>query len=449
MIRLLNVYYPTRRLVLIACEALLAAASFAIAAGYVLGADNGYIELIYENGLFKIIGITVLTMLFSYYFDLYEPQRISERWEAYFRLLLVLSALSFVLAGLIFFFPQINIGHNVLAVGIVILTIFLLIWLRVDDWLTGLVLLRERVFVLGHGARAAHVVEILRSRRDAGMCVVGWKDDCQDTGKTNYETSALLAFCTPKPNIDRVIVAMEDRRGTMPIRELLELRLRGVVIEDAATVLERLLGRLPLEGLTPSTLIFTDGFKIRTLFVVPDAAKRDFFYGINFEFSYTTPEFSLSRWALEVRPIIGWRNAQWELIFNPIVDATFGSHGEADFAPAVRLARKLDKDVFVGLEYYGDLGPLGNFLPLRDQQHTLFAVTDFKVGEFDVDFGIGYGLTAGSDRMAVKGILGYAFPVPGKNGDAGNDTPRAPSSPRNLTHNLSGSIFPADLPTLR
>jgi hypothetical protein len=193
----------------------------------------------------------------------------------------------------------------------------------------------------------------------------------------------------------------------------------------------------------------SDGFKIRTLFVVPDAAKRDFFYGINFEFSYTTPEFSLSRWALEVRPIIGWRNAQWELIFNPIVDATFGSHGEADFAPAVRLARKLDKDVFVGLEYYGDLGPLGNFLPLRDQQHTLFAVTDFKVGEFDVDFGIGYGLTAGSDRMAVKGILGYAFPVPGKNGDAGNDTPRAPSSPRNLTHNLSGSIFPADLPTLR
>jgi sugar transferase (PEP-CTERM system associated) len=264
MIRLLNVYYPTRRLVLVACEALLVGASFTIASTYVLGTDNGYINLIYENGLLKIIGITVLTMLFSYYFDLYEPQRISERWEAYFRLLLVLSALSFVLAGVIFLFPQISIGHNVLAVGIVILTIFLLIWRLVDESLAGLPLFRERVFVLGHGARAAHVVEILRSRRDAGMCVVGWKDDCQNTDKTNYEATALLPFCTPKPNIDRVIVAMENRRGSMPIRELLELRLRGVVIEDAVTVLERLLGRLPLEGLTPSALIFTDGFRIRT-----------------------------------------------------------------------------------------------------------------------------------------------------------------------------------------
>jgi sugar transferase (PEP-CTERM system associated) len=265
MIRLLNVYYPTRRLVLIACEALLVGASFLIASAYVLGTDNGYIELIYENGLLKIIGITVLTMLFSYYFDLYEPQRISERWEAYFRLLLVLSALSFVLAGVIFFFPQISIGHNVFAVGIIILTIFLLIWLRLDDWLTRLLLFRERVFVLGHGARAAHLVEILRSRRDAGMYVVGWKDACPDADNHNYETTSLLPFCTPKPGIDRVIVAMENRRGSMPIRELLELRLRGVVIEDAVTVLERLLGRLPLEGLPPSALIFTDGFKIGTM----------------------------------------------------------------------------------------------------------------------------------------------------------------------------------------
>jgi len=189
----------------------------------------------------------------------------------------------------------------------------------------------------------------------------------------------------------------------------------------------------------------SDGFKIRTLFVVPNAASRDFFYGINFEFSYTTPKFSQSRWALEVRPIIGWRNSEWELILNPIIDATFGSLGEADFSPAVRLARKLDKDVFVGLEYYGDLGPLGNFLPLRDQQHTLFVVTDFKVGEFDVDFGIGYGLTAGSDRLAVKGILGYAFPVPGKNGDAGNDAPRAPSTQRGLLHNAGSSPFSSGL----
>lgn len=263
MIRLFNVYYPTRTLLMVVCEALLASASFTAATTFILGVDNSYIRLIYENGLLKIIGITLLTMLFSYYFDLYEPQRISERWEAYFRLLLVLGALSFVLAGLILLFPQIDIGHNVLAVGVLILTLFLIGWRRVDEWLTGCSLFRERVYVLGDGARASRVVDILRKRRDAGMSVVGWKDDSQEVENGENKRLGLLAFCKPQPTIDRVIVAMEERRDVMPIRELLDLRLCGVVIEDDLALFERILGRLPLEGLTPSSLIFTGGFKVR------------------------------------------------------------------------------------------------------------------------------------------------------------------------------------------
>jgi hypothetical protein len=150
---------------------------------------------------------------------------------------------------------------------------------------------------------------------------------------------------------------------------------------------------------------FSNGFKIRHLFVIPHAAERTFFYGVNFEFSYTTPKFSQSRFAMEIRPILGVRNADWQFIVNPIVDASFGEHGQADFAPAARLARKLGKDFFVGLEYYSDLGEIGHFLPLREQQHQLFAVTDFKLGKFDIDLGVGYGLTPGSDRLVAKAII--------------------------------------------
>src|ERR1035438_5546322 len=89
MIRLFNVYYPTRTLVLLLCEALLVCGSFLVATAYLIGPDT-YIALIYENGSMKIAAITVLTLLLSYYFDLYEPQRISGHWEIYFRLLLVL-----------------------------------------------------------------------------------------------------------------------------------------------------------------------------------------------------------------------------------------------------------------------------------------------------------------------------------------------------------------------
>jgi hypothetical protein len=159
----------------------------------------------------------------------------------------------------------------------------------------------------------------------------------------------------------------------------------------------------------------SDSFKLRTLFVSPNAEQRNFFYGVNFEFSNETPKFAQTRFAMEIRPIIGVRNADWEFIVNPIVDIGFGKYGEADFAPAARVARKVGADLFVGLEYYADFGKIGNFAGLADQQHTLFAVTDFKLGVFDVNFGVGYGLTPASDRWVIKTIVGYAFPVPGSN----------------------------------
>jgi hypothetical protein len=188
----------------------------------------------------------------------------------------------------------------------------------------------------------------------------------------------------------------------------------------------------------------SNGFKLRTLFVSPNAEKRDSFYGVNFEFGYTTPPFSQSRLAIEVRPIIGWRNKEWEFIVNPIVDLSFGDFGAQSFAPAARLARKLGEDLFVALEYYGDLGQVGDFPAFEQQSHQLFAVTDFKVGKFDVDLGIGYGLTPGSDRLITKAIIGYAFPVPGKNDGASDGAPKTPLTAHALARQTSSNPFTPD-----
>ena len=151
---------------------------------------------------------------------------------------------------------------------------------------------------------------------------------------------------------------------------------------------------------------YSDGFKLRQLFVIPDAAKRELFYGVNFEFSYATPKFSETRFNMEIRPIIGVRKGDYELIVNPIVDIGFGDQGDAEFTPAASVARKLKEDLSIGLEYYAALGPIGNFLPLAEQQHNIYGVVDFKIGQFDVNFGVGYGLTGGSDRWMTKLIIG-------------------------------------------
>jgi sugar transferase (PEP-CTERM system associated) len=263
MIRLFNVYYPTRTIVLLLCEALIVSGSFLLAAALILGPDT-YLVLNYEYGALKIICLTVLTLLCSYYFDLYEPQRISARWEIYFRLLLVLGFLSFLLSAVIYLFPEVDIAHYVLLLGLTFLTVALVAWRSAYEWIIGREMFRERVYVLGSGERARMVVDTLATRRDAGMEVVGYDGVVLEKAERKEAFSvALESFRGPRPAVDRVIVAIEDRRGELPLRELLKLRFDGVVIEEAGTLLERLTGKLYLDGLRPSSFIYSEGFRVR------------------------------------------------------------------------------------------------------------------------------------------------------------------------------------------
>jgi sugar transferase (PEP-CTERM system associated) len=263
MIRLFNVYYPTRTFVLLLCEALIIGGCFLLATVLIAGPDS-YLILNFEYGWVKIVSLIVLTLLISYYFDLYEPQRISESWEIYFRLLLVLGFLSFLLSGVIYLFPAIDIAHSVLLLGLVFLTIALVVWRSVYEWLIGRDAFRERVYVLGAGERAQMVVSLLRNRRDAGMEVVGC-DGFADDKAERHEVfgTAMADIDGSKHHIDRVVVALEDRRGTLPMRELLKLRFNGVVIEEAGALLERLTGKLYLDGLRPSNFIYSEGFRVK------------------------------------------------------------------------------------------------------------------------------------------------------------------------------------------
>jgi len=72
---------------------------------------------------------------------------------------------------------------------------------------------------------------------------------------------------------------------------------------------------------------------------------------------------------------------------------------------------KFNRNLSFGIEYHADFEQIGHFLPLQRRPHNLIAVTDFKVGDFDIDFGVGHGFTSGSDRLIFKAILGYSFPL--------------------------------------
>jgi sugar transferase (PEP-CTERM system associated) len=261
MVRLFNVYYPTRVLVLVVGEATIVCASFIVAALIRLGQDS-LLVLNYENGFYKILGITLLALFCMHYFDLYNLQRVPSRGETWFRLLVVLGILSFLLAALGFMFPQFMLRNHTFTVGLFILTFALLAWRSAYRWMIRQPFLREHVYVLGAGERAKWLVDAMRGNPELGMEVVGWAGAIGNGSMTREGLGTSLRDQIGKREVDRVIVALGDRRGTMPVRELLDLRLSGVKVEDATAITEKISGKIEVDALYPSWLIFSEGFRL-------------------------------------------------------------------------------------------------------------------------------------------------------------------------------------------
>ena len=145
-----------------------------------------------------------------------------------------------------------------------------------------------------------------------------------------------------------------------------------------------------------------DGFKLRALFAVPHADDRTFFYGANFEFSVNAKHWDEHRITSEVRPIVGWHLHSWDLIINPILDTAYDGLKNLDFAPATRVAYNFSKKWAIAAEEYADYGPLHDFYSAADQAHQLYAVVNHATKYFDIEAGVGFGLTQATDKLTIK-----------------------------------------------
>ncbi|MGO9405242.1 MAG: TIGR03013 family XrtA/PEP-CTERM system glycosyltransferase [Terriglobales bacterium] len=274
MIRLFNVYYPIRTLILLIGEALIVWTSFLLGAVLVLREDSGY-ALRNDGGFYKILGVTALVLLCSHGFDLYDTARLNTKGELYFRLLMVPAVLAFILAGVAYIQPDLLLGHGPSAVvrngaseiGLIILTVALFGWRLGFTWLVQLPILVERVYVLGTGERAQRLVQGLRQNPELGVEIASWTGKMEG-GVTRDSMAAHLMEAVHRQKVHRVIVATPDRRGTIPMQELLQLRMEGVKIEEATTYLEKMSGKIEVENLYPSWLVFGEGFRRSTAFTL-------------------------------------------------------------------------------------------------------------------------------------------------------------------------------------
>ncbi|MFZ0773011.1 MAG: TIGR03013 family XrtA/PEP-CTERM system glycosyltransferase [Candidatus Sulfotelmatobacter sp.] len=263
MIRLFKVYYPLRTLVLLAGEALIVWVSFVL--GTMLRNQDSWLLLNVEGGYLKILAVTAAILLLSHWLDLYDSSRLEKNWEQGLRILLVLGFVALALSALGFLFPQFMPGNGSTLLGLVILTCTLFCWRGAYSWMVKQPFLRERVYVLGTGERAERLVQGLRERATLGIDVVGWTGNVEGELTRESVASHLLSLARGE-GVHRVIVAMPDRRGTLPVEELLDLRLGGVRVEEAMSWLEKIDGKIEVDQLFPSWLIFAEGFRFSGFF---------------------------------------------------------------------------------------------------------------------------------------------------------------------------------------
>ncbi|MFN8065282.1 MAG: TIGR03013 family XrtA/PEP-CTERM system glycosyltransferase [Vicinamibacterales bacterium] len=256
-----------RSLVLVLVETALLAAAVALGTYIRLG-DEATRLLSGSDGMLHLGLIVFVCQVCLHYNDLYDLRTIADTRELLVRLFRALGITSLVLAFIYFWFPDWIIGRGVFLVsaGLVLLTVFS--WRLAYAWVMRKVAPRERLLLVGTNAAAVDLARELYQRTDLGVDIVGFVDaDPSMVGQPVLNPGVVgtvddIPSLIPRLDVHRVVVSLSEARGKLPMDRLLDLRLRGgVEFDHLASVYEEYTGKIAVENLRPSWLIFSDGFR--------------------------------------------------------------------------------------------------------------------------------------------------------------------------------------------
>ena len=264
MIRLLHAYFPARTLVLGLTEAALATVAFLIATIAQLGMLNGSIVLDYERGYAKIALLTGIFVVCMYYFDLYDSSVLSNQRESFTRTIQSLGFLCIVFGFIYYVFPSTRLERGTFVYGWLLALAAVLMWRKGFYYINRSGFFSERCVVVGDGPAARLLVSEMTNRPEIGLRVIGCVSE--DVPGTNSEDASdwvaeQLEEITSKQRVERIVVALGERRGRLPVEELLRLKTLGITIQDGAELYETVSGKIAPNSLRLSWLLFSPGFQ--------------------------------------------------------------------------------------------------------------------------------------------------------------------------------------------
>ena len=266
ILRIFDQYIPVRKIAFFFLESLFIG-GMVILGAYLrfLGHPAGFYQ--YEYLILKAVLIVACVQLSLYYFDLYDLKAFRSNIELGIRLLQSLGVSSILLAVLYYLFPLLIIWRGIFLISLGFIGVVIVSWRIIYNHILKTRQLDQRIMVIGSGPLASNIAKEIVERMDTGFKVIGFVTDHPERVGEKLvnpsiigDQSQILDIAT-KERVDRIIVALEERRGKFPDAQLLECKMRGIAIEEGIHFYEHLTGRLQVESLHPSFLIFSEGFK--------------------------------------------------------------------------------------------------------------------------------------------------------------------------------------------
>jgi len=216
--------------------------------------------------VWRILLPTGLFLVCLYYNDFYDLTVVHSNRETMVRLFQAGGAASIILAFVYLVLPALAVRDGAFFPSLALLLAGTLLWRVLFNAVSLAPTLVENVLVVGTGTAAVAVARQIQERHDFSYRIVGFVGDNEPAvlpvGYRVIGRSSDIPSLVERFDVGRIVVAVADRRGRLPVQELLEAKLSGVRVEEATATYERLTGKVLLEDLKPSWLIFSDGFHV-------------------------------------------------------------------------------------------------------------------------------------------------------------------------------------------
>ena len=223
--------------------------------------------LVIAEMLPKALVFTLVSQLCLYYTDLYDDPHVGgSRTELLIRILEAIGITLLILAGVYTMFPTLTVARGVLAPAAPLAAAGVIVWRLAFAWAARTVGPRERLLLVGASGAGLALAQELHRREEIGVQIVGFVDADPYAGHRVLALPFLgtiddIPSLVRARGVDRVVVSLADARGKLPMDKLLEMKLDGVRFDHLTSVYEEYTGKIAVENLRPSWLIFSAGFR--------------------------------------------------------------------------------------------------------------------------------------------------------------------------------------------